>query len=224
MNVRHDVRTMLRHVRAVVRERLFRVPGRYDIRGGYVHRSVAPHFDDTSFTDEYQREVYERAAELAQRDGLRTVYDVGCGSGYKLVHYLGAFDTTGFEVPETLQFLRRQYPDRKWSAVSFSDRGLPKADIVICSDVIEHVPDPDELMRFLVSVTGKWLVLSTPDRHRAYSRFSQYQLGPPSSDHHIREWSKEEFHRYVGRFVEIVEHIHSHPEHSTQMVVARLRR
>jgi SAM-dependent methyltransferase len=221
--LKHGVRTTARHVRAAVRERLLRVPGRYGIRGDYAHRSVAAHFDDTTSTDEYQREVYQRAAELTRRDGLHTVYDVGCGSGYKLVHYLGEFDTTGFEVPQTLEFLRRQFPDRKWAQVSFSDRDIPPADIVICSDVIEHVLDPDELMHFLVAVTGKWLVLSTPDRARAYGRLSQYQLGPPSSDHHIREWTMQEFRRYVSRFVEVVEHTHTHPEHSTQMVVARLR-
>ncbi|HEX3110690.1 MAG TPA: methyltransferase domain-containing protein [Thermoanaerobaculia bacterium] len=222
--VKHRVRVGARHARAFARERLLRKPGRYGIRGDYLHRSAGSHFDDTSSTDEYQREVYERAAELAARDGLRTVYDVGCGSGYKLVHYLGAYDTTGFEVPRTLEYLRRQYPDRKWQQVSFSDRNVPAADLVICSDVIEHVPDPDELMRFLVSVTGRWLVLSTPDRALSYSRFSQYQLGPPASEHHVREWTFDEFHRYVSQFVEITEHIHSHPEQSTQLVVARVRR
>lgn len=221
--VKHNLRTAARHARAVVRERLFRAPTRFGIRGDYIHRGESAHFDDTASTDEYQREVYERARDVARRDHLRTVYDVGCGSGYKLVHYLGEFDTTGFEVPQTLEYLRREYPDRKWAQVSFADRDVPPADLVVCSDVIEHVLDPDELMRFLVAVTGKWLVLSTPDRARAYGRFSQYQLGPPSSEHHIREWTMDEFRRYVSRFVEVVEHTHTHPEHSTQMIVARLR-
>ncbi len=200
------------------------VPGRYGIRGAYAHRETVSYFDDTSLTDEYQREVYERAAELAKREGLRSIYDVGCGSGYKLVRYLSDYDTTGFEVPRTLEYLRREYPDRKWAGVSFSDRNVLRADIVICSDVIEHVPYPDALMKFLVSVTGRWLVLSTPDRELAYSKFSPYQLGPPASDHHMREWSMKEFRNYVGQFANIVEHVHSHPGHSTQMVVASPRR
>ena len=93
------------------------------------------------------------------------------GSGYKLVHYLGQYDTTDFEVPKTLEFLRGIYPERKWISAPFSDRSHPAADLVISSDVIEHVVDPDELMDFLVSLTRKWLVISTPDRRRSYSRF-----------------------------------------------------
>jgi len=224
LSLKASVRNALRHVRAVIRERLMGAPRRYGIRGAYVHRATVSYFDDTALTDEYQREVYERAAELAKSEGLRTIYDVGCGSGYKLVHYLSDYDTTGFEVPRTLEYLRREYPDRKWAEVSFSDRDVPRADFVVCSDVIEHVPDPDALMEFLVSVTGKWLVLSTPDRELAYSKFSPYQLGPPSSDHHMREWSMHEFHRYVSQFADIVEHVHSHEGHSTQTVVASPRR
>jgi len=94
----------------------------------------------------------------------------------------------------------------------------------VCSDVIEHVPDPDALMRFLVSATGRWLALSTPDRELAYSKSSPYQLGPPSSDHHMREWSMNEFRHYVSQFADIVEHVHSHLGHSTQTVVASPRR
>jgi SAM-dependent methyltransferase len=196
---------------------------RYGIRGAYRHRTEYCYFDDTPYADEYQKEVYLRAAELARASDARTVYDVGCGSGYKLVHYLGQYDTTGFDVPQTLEFLRLTYPDRKWDHVPFSDRSRAPADLVICSDVIEHVLDPDELMEFLVSVSRGWLVLSTPDRDREYPPLSRYRLGPPHTDHHIREWSFREFRRYVERFVDVHEHVHSNPVHATQMIVAKVR-
>jgi SAM-dependent methyltransferase len=196
---------------------------RYGIRGAYRHRTHYCHFDDTPYTDEYQKEVYQRAARLAQHAGARAVYDVGCGSGYKLIHYLGHFDTIGFDVPDSLEFLRRTYPNRKWEHVPFSDRSYAPADIVICSDVIEHVLDPDELMGFLLAVSKQWLVLSTPDRNREYPLLSRYQLGPPHTDHHIREWSFREFRRYVERFVDVHEHLHSNPTHATQMIVGKIR-
>lgn len=219
----NGLRTPARHALAFLRERVTGSAERYDIRAGYAHRAETIHFDDTPHEDEYQREVYQRAAELANAHNLRTVYDVGCGSGFKLLNYLGDFDTVGFDVPVTLDFLRQEYPDRQWRTASFDDRSIPPADIVICSDVIEHVIDPDALMAFLVALTGRWLVLSTPDRSRAYARFSRYQLGPPSSDHHVREWSMSEFRRYVSRFFDVHEHLHTHPEHSTQMIVGTSR-
>jgi hypothetical protein len=89
--------------------------------------------------------------------------------------------------------------------------------------VIEHVFNPDELMGFLVSLTYKWLVLSTPDRDRLYTRLSPFRLGPPNNPCHIREWNFREFHRYVHRFVDIHEHLLANRIQATQMIVATKR-
>ncbi|HSI54483.1 MAG: class I SAM-dependent methyltransferase [Ramlibacter sp.] len=210
------------HGLAAVRE-LMGAESRFGIRGAYEHRDRYCYFDDTALADEYQKEVYVRAAEIARDANARTVYDIGCGSGYKLVNYLGQYDTVGFDVPETLEFLHKKYPDRSWAHVPFSDRSRPPADLVICSDVIEHVLDPDELVGFLLSVTRKWLVLSTPDRGREYPTLSRHQLGPPHTDHHIREWNFKEFRRYIDRFVDVHEHVHPNAAHATQMIVATRR-
>lgn len=221
-SIKQFTRNVALHGLAVAREALG-ADSKYGIRGAYRHRTRYCYFDDTPYADEYQKEVYLRAAAIAGAIHARTVYDVGCGSGYKLVHYLGEYDTTGFDVPETLEFLRRTYPERKWEHAPFADRSHAPADLVICSDVIEHVLDPDELMNFLVALSSKWIVLSTPDRDREYPVLSRYRLGPPHTDHHIREWSFREFRRYVERFVDVHEHVHSNPAHSTQMIVGRVR-
>ena len=222
LGIRSFARNVVIHSLARVKE-VLGAESRYCIRGAYRHRSAYCYFDDTAFTDEYQKEVYVRAAEIAANEGVRSIYDIGCGSGYKLMHYLGKYDTVGFDVPETLDFLRKTYPDRKWEHASFSDRTYAPADLVVCSDVIEHVSDPDELMRFLVSVSRMWLVLSTPDRAREYPALSPFQLGPPHTDHHMREWAFAEFRRYVAQFADVREHVHSNPEHATQMVVATVK-
>jgi SAM-dependent methyltransferase len=112
----------------------------YGIAPGYVHRSAAVYYDDTENTDNWQREVYEAAREIMKANDLHSVYDVGCGSGYKLVNTLGDFDSVGFDVPQTVAVLKARYPDRKWFSGPLDN--LPKADLVICGDVIEHVSDP----------------------------------------------------------------------------------
>lgn len=193
--LKQALRTMIRFGVANIRE-ILGAESRYCIRGAYRHNIKTCYFDDTSFADEYQKEVYLYAADIGVKDSIKSVYDVGCGSGYKLLTYLGQYDTTGFDLPETVEFLQRKYPDRKWVMASFSDLTISSADLVICSDVIEHVLDPDELMGFLVRVSKKWLVLSTPDRFREYPRWSRFQLGPPHTDHHVREWAFSEFRCY----------------------------
>lgn len=219
---RRTVKDIALHGIAHVKELMGAEP-KFCIRGAYKHRSEYCYFDDTSLADEYQKEVYLRAADISRNDNVKSVYDVGCGSGYKLIRYLGEYDTLGFDVPETLEFLRRTYPDRRWTCAPFSDRSHPPADLVICSDVIEHVANPDELMGFLLSMSRKWLVLSTPDRRREYSALSRFQLGPPHTDHHMREWTFHEFHRYVEQFVDIHAHVHPNPQHATQMIVATVK-
>ncbi len=192
----------------------------YHIAVGYRHRQETVYFDDTALTDEWQREVYLEAATLMARNQLSTVYDVGCGSGYKLITYLGQYDTIGFDLPETVAFLRKKYPDRKWIS-ELSDVGTAKADLVICADVIEHVLDPNILLDFLTTVCGHYLVLSTPDRSLLHSQKSDLFLGPPMNPYHVREWTFDEFAAYISEHFDIVNHCISNVIQATQMIVCR---
>ena len=163
----------------------------YCLPEGYRINSNPKFWDDTRMKDEWQREVYLMAFAIASSGRVKTVLDVGCGSGFKTVHYLGTFDTTGSEMEPTLSFLKKTYPQRKWLAPG-EVKG--KFDLVICADVIEHVPDPDELCDFIREHAKKHVVISTPDRLRE----PRWAMGPPSNDSHVREWAFDEFRDYIG--------------------------
>lgn len=75
------------------------------------------------------------------------------GSGYKLVHMFEGIETTGVDLPETIERIRHRYPDRRWISGTFENMNLPPADLVICADVVEHVADPDALMHALAKAT-----------------------------------------------------------------------
>lgn len=195
----------------------------YNIHAGYRHRDKIEYFDDLENTDGWQREVYETARDLMAREGLRTVTDIGCGSAYKLVHMLGDYDTTGVDLPETIERVRAKYPDRKWISGSFEEVVLEPADLVICSDVIEHVADPAALMEFIVRSTRQWVVLSTPDRELVYGWRNRHRFGPPENPTHVREWNMPEFAALVSRYVEVVEHNITNREQATQTIVGKLR-
>ena len=195
----------------------------YFIRPDYTHRLETSYFDDTALEDEWQREVYLRAAQLMDEGNLSTVIDVGCGSGFKLVNYLGKYETLGLDMPETVNFLQKTYPTKQWGISDFDGSRPHAADLVICSDVIEHVSDPSALMKFIVSVAKNWVVLSTPDRDLVYPEDSPFHLGPPRNSTHIREWNFVEFGSFINEFLHIEEHSISNNEQATQMIVGRVR-
>lgn len=192
----------------------------YGIRSDYKARDKYSYFDDTVFQDEWQKEVYTSAKELMLQEGHQTVCDFGCGSAYKLLKYLGDFITTGIDVPETVSFLRERYPSHRWLN-STTDLKEEKFDLVICSDVVEHVLNPDELMRAVTSLARKRIILSTPDRALCYPKGSPHLLGPPKNPTHVREWTFQEFAEYASRFVDIEEHFISNRTQATQMIVGR---
>lgn len=187
----------------------------YGIRDGYVHRLDNAFFDDTPYKDEWQREVYELALEVGGSLGVETVADVGCGSGYKLLKYFSHLSTTGFDLEPTLSYLKSTYPDRDWRPSDFSAPVEP-VDLVICSDVVEHIPYPDQLMRFLQSLTGRCLVISTPDRQRVYGHD---QSGPPQNPAHCREWTTAEFEAYVSRWFKVMRAVITNEAQATQALV-----
>lgn len=66
---------------------LSRVPfasSQFGIKRGYIHRKINHHFSAIEAKDECQREVYEAAAQLAEKYQYTTIVDVGCGGAYKL--------------------------------------------------------------------------------------------------------------------------------------------
>ena len=194
--------------------------GYFSIKRGYHHASSAESFDPTGSTDEFQKSVYALAASFADRFSIASVLDVGCGSGYKLIHMLGKHHTTGIEVEPVYQWLLEKYPGRDWLMYQPGSMPSLKADVVICSDVIEHIENPDDLMEFLTDIEFRYLIISTPERDRISGK---NDFGPPENTSHYREWNSAEFRHYVRNFFEILEH-HVFDDKSVCQVVVCTRR
>lgn len=151
-----------------------------------------------------QDPVYRVAAGLVRRQGLAPVVDVGCGTGHKLVHRIGAVTGrfAGADQPSAIALARATFPDRQWVEGDIGDDGFwerlaamgPR--LVLCVDVIEHVDDPIALLLRLRGLAGASarVLLSTPDR----SRMERTDvLGPPTNPRHIREWNRDELEMLV---------------------------
>lgn len=197
------------------------------IKEGYISRKTYTHFDDCSLKDEFQDEVYFAAWKLAGETHCRNIADVGCGSGYKLLKYFSDCETTGFEIQPTLAFLQKTYPHRIWGLSDFGQKPIQASfDLVVCSDVIEHIVDPDALLNWISQLDFQYLVISTPDRDRLTCVWTdpiygaQSQLGPPVNIAHVREWNFREFEKYISQYFDVVTHFHPEKEFYGQIIVA----
>lgn len=191
----------------------------YCIQEKYISRTEYAHHDDSSFKDEWQLEVYLHALGLMKKYNLKTVTDLGCGSGYKLMTYLKEYDTTGLELGINLEILNQKYPDRNWLESNFEVNHNINTDVLICSDVIEHIVNPDDLIHYLNKISFKYLVLSTPDRDLCYGLDSIYRNGPPKNQAHQREWTFNEFQDYISQYFDIVDHRITNMHQATQTMI-----
>jgi len=197
--------------------------GDYEIFSGYRHRCNIKYFNDLDNSDNWQLEVYKTAEKIMNENNLTSVYDIGCGSGYKLIKILGHYETVGIDLPETISVVQKRYPDRKWLVQSGDQLSMTPADLIICSDVIEHVSDPVELLENIIKLARDWIIISTPDRDLVYKNhiFDHFYYGPPSNQSHVREWNMLEFHKFISKYMYIEHHEISNWKQSTQMIIAR---
>ncbi|HXB42760.1 MAG TPA: methyltransferase domain-containing protein, partial [Puia sp.] len=165
---------------------LFQPNEKFCIKKGYHHTGSANDFDDTSNTDEWQQEVYILAKDLLTEKGFQSVIDIGCGSGYKLIHYFGSYKTIGIEVGKTYHWLKHNYARREWLLFDETNPTTLHTDLIICSDVIEHIKNPDSLVAFIRGIHSKQIIFSTPERNGIAGK---KDYGPPENLYHYREWN-----------------------------------
>jgi hypothetical protein len=198
----------------------------YHLPEGYVERLGAPQSYDIGGDDKWQDEVYAEARKLYDSEHLSKVLDWGTGSGFKLVKHFGDLDSMnvmGADLDVAVDRLRDVYPGRVWGTADSFPVGIP-IDLVICADVIEHVDNPSALLSALRDIGPKWLVISTPDRElmAKYPKWGRPQ-GPPSNGCHVREWSFDEFRKYMDEHFEVVRHWISNPSQCTQAMTCKPR-
>lgn len=168
---------------------------------------------------EYGNGLYQRAlnryldrfAGLLVGTGASNVLDAGCGEGF--VHrgmvargYRGAW--TGVDVSDgAVEFARGRAPEAAWRAGDL--RALPDAsshyELVLCSQVLEHIPEPERVRDELARVSAKWLLISVP-LEPLFRRICALtiELGVGEDPGHVNFWTPaafREFLRPIGRLV-----------------------
>lgn len=165
----------------------------------------------------YQLPVYRFCSRYIARHCLRRVIDVGCGVGRKLqlLHDRHpCVEITGIDQPHPISFCRESYDFGRWLVDDF-DSPNPELEgvsgqLVICADVIEHLEEPDNLLKYLTTCCEPegLIVISTPDRAKLPGAENRTPMNPD----HVREWTGNEFLLYLkDRGFEVLKHFHVPP-------------
>ena len=149
----------------------------------------------------YQYYVYLIAKEIKEKREISTIIDVGCGTGLKLKMLTDNKSSIfGVDQESAIDFCRKNLSFGTWIVDDIEKPNnlskLPKADMVICADVIEHLPDPDKLFEYIDSILKPEgiLILSTPERDNLRGNKNR----KPKNPVHIREWNNEELRKYIS--------------------------
>lgn len=205
-------------------------PDRYFLPEDYQHAREAVTYSDGSSpyrywrpkrlkstsTYHFQFPVYQYALKKILQHDCRSLVDIGCGSAAKLTYLYQKhpkLKIMGIDQKDAVDFCKAHHSFGIWITDNFDAPmvpDIPRSDIAICADVIEHVSNPDQLLSYISARVkpGGFIVLSTPDRVARYGR----ALKKPGHPNHVREWSYGELAQYLHYHgFEILAHFNQWP-------------
>ena len=98
----------------------------------------------------------------------KSLIDVGCGTGVLLDHLRAQLPSvesfTGVDfAADTCAENATRLPWASFRQLDLGRRALDERfDAVVCSEVLEHVPEGDAALSHLCAMTGRWLVVTVP--------------------------------------------------------------
>ena len=182
-------------------------------RGGNV-------YDKYASTNQIERllvgRFLESVGELVDRTGASEAHEVGCGEGeLSLLMARRGLRVRGSDAFGDVIEGARERARAQGLEVAFEARAVQQlepsrdgAELVVCCEVLEHLPDPDRALEILCRLADPWLLISVPREplwralnlaRLAYVR----QLG--NTPGHLNHWSKREFARLLAERLEVVE-------------------
>lgn len=161
------------------------------------------------FLDNFSKTLLGQMQQLKPK----SVLDVGAGEGFTLQklkdNHIGE-KLEGIEyMDEAISFAKKLHPGltiKKGDIykLPYKDNSF---DVVICSEVLEHLDDPEKALMELRRVSKKYLLLSVPNEplftiQRILRGKNVLKLG----DHpeHIQHWSSTSFRNFVSKKLKIL--------------------
>lgn len=157
---------------------------------------------------------HHQAIAMVQQAKPSTILELGCGEGYVLEAFLAGgvqAQLSGVELSERAVRLARE---RLGSRASIEHRDARELvakgqhfDMVMMLEVLEHIPEPSQMLDILDDLSSEWLLLSVP--WEPFFRGLNFMRGKNltrwgNDPEHVNHWSRRSFARFIGARFEIV--------------------
>jgi 2-polyprenyl-3-methyl-5-hydroxy-6-metoxy-1,4-benzoquinol methylase len=148
------------------------------------------------------------------------ILDFGCGEGFfwkEMMHRgLDVENLTGIDLrDDALATAKSWFPQHEFLKQDLLDWSIGKKfDLVIASEVLEHLPAPELFLKKLLEMTSGKLLLSVP--WEPFFRLANFLRGRDllslgNHPEHINHWGVRSFSRFVSRYAEIIKFYHVFP-------------
>ena len=146
--------------------------------------------------------------ELVERTGAKDAPEGGCGEGELSMRMAsGGLSVRGRDAfPEVTDEARRRAREAGlaivYEAKAVQQLAAPEdsAELIVCCEVLEHLPDPEDALEILASLASPWLLASVPReplwRGMNLAR-GAYWADRGNTPGHVNHWSKGGFERLL---------------------------
>ena len=147
----------------------------------------------------YRHQIINQVIRTAKISGNQSIVDIGCGTGELLNHLAMEFspqNLLGLDISKVgISKAQENYPNLNFALIEVNDDGYismtmkSAADIIVCSEVLEHLEEPKEILRFISNILQAKgvLIVTVPagpmsfleryiGHHRHYTKDSLTQL------------------------------------------------
>lgn len=171
----------------------------------YESTNLSKHTANNWLYRKHLESFYEKLLEVVRQSGCETLLDAGCGEGFVvdfLLSRMPELKITGVDVSEkAIEYAKEHFGEtarfRTGSVykLPFSDKSF---DAVLCSEVLEHLDDPNRAVSELKRVARSHVIITVP--HEPYFQWLNNLgqiVGVSADPGHVNFWTANTFQAFV---------------------------
>lgn len=162
----------------------------------------------------------KKLLSLVESTQAKRVLDIGCGEGYLLCFldtHIKNWQLDAIDInEEALCKAKEKVLSANLSVQDIYNCSYPDGvfDLVICSEVLEHLKNPERVLKEINRLTKRWAILSVP--HEPFFALSNFLAGKDilrlgNNRGHCNRWTARSFVNLVGKYFEVCSFVNPFP-------------